>query len=370
MNVPIIDLKANYNSVKQEVDSAIQNVLDDGAFVLGKYVEEFERNFAAFCNYEHAAATNSGTAALQLALIAAGVRPGDEVITTPFSFFATAEAISLCGAVPKFVDVDPETYNLDFRQLDGALSKRTKAIVPVHLYGQPADVDEIVDFADEHDLRVIEDCCQAHNAVYRGKKIPVAGTGCFSFYPTKNLGAFGEAGIVVSSDDELIDKVKLLRAHYERPKNVHNDIGYNYRMEGFQGAILNAKLKKLDEWTEARRNNAKLYNELLKNLESKITLPKEKSYVKHVFHLYAIQAERRDELKTFLEGKGISTGIHYPTPIHLQPAYEDLGYKEGSFPNAEAISKKILSLPMYPELAREQIEHVANAIREFCTTTP
>src|SRR3989338_4065683 len=295
MEVPMVDLKANYNSIKAEIDSAIGNVLNDSAFVLGKYVEDFEKNFAASCNYEHCAAVNSGTAALHLALLAIGIKPGDEVITTPFSFFATAEAISLCGARPKFVDIDAETYNLDFRQLDSALNKKTKAIVPVHLYGHPADVDEIVDFADEHDLRVIEDCAQAHGAVYRGKKVPVAGTGCFSFYPTKNLGAFGEAGAVISSDDELIDKVKLLRAHYERPKNVHNDIGFNYRMEGFQGAILNAKLKKLDEWTEARRNNAKTYNELLKRLESKITLPKEKSYVKHVFHLYAIQSYRRNE---------------------------------------------------------------------------
>ena len=365
MEVPMVDLKANYNSIKAEIDSAIGNVLNDSAFVLGKYVEDFEKNFAASCNYEHCAAVNSGTAALHLALLAIGIRPGDEVITTPFSFFATAEAISLCGAIPKFVDIDAETYNLDFRQLDSALNKKTKAIVPVHLYGHPADVDEIVDFADEHDLRVIEDCSQAHGAVYRGKKVPVAGTGCFSFHPAKNLGAFGDAGAVISSDDELIDRVKLLRSHYERPENVHNDIGNSCRMEGIQGAVLDVKLKHLDSWTEARRSNAGLYNELLKDLQPKVKLPTEKSYVKRVYEHYVIQADARDELRALLGQQGIATGIHYPTPIHLQPAYEELGHREGSFPAAEAASKRVLSLPMYPELQREQIEYVCAGIHEF-----
>jgi len=359
MNVPFVKLKEQYISIKDEIDAAIKSVVDNTSFILGSNVEEFEKNFAKFCGAKYAVGVNSGTAALYLALLAHGIGRNDEIITAPNSFFATAGAISQTGARPVFVDINESTYNIDASKIEKAITNKTKAIIPVHLYGQTADMDAIKKIAEKHNLIVIEDCCQAHGAEYNGKRAPVGDVGCFSFHPAKNLGAFGEAGAVVTNNEEIANKIKLLRAHGESPKNTHSSIGYNFRMEGLQGAILNAKLKHLDEWNKARRKNAKLYDELL----SSVITPKDN--LGHVYHLYVIRHKEREGLQKYLNSKGIMTGMHYPVPIHLQPAYAHFGYKEGDFPVAEKCAKEILSLPMCPELSEEEIIYVANKIKEF-----
>lgn len=367
MKVPFVDLKTQYEYIQDEVAAALQRVLDSTAFAGGRFVEEFERDFASFCGCRFSVGVSSGTSALWLALRALGIGLSDEVITVPNSFFATAEAISLCGAVPVFVDVDLATYTMDPALLEEAITSKTKAIVPVHLYGQTADMDPILAVARKHGLSVVEDACQAHGALYKGQKAGSMGmAGCFSFYPGKNLGAYGEAGAVVTDNQELADRVRVLRDHGQSEKYYHTHLGWNARMDGFQGAILSVKLKYIEQWNEARRAHARLYNELLAG-EKMLTLPQETDYTMHVYHIYALQLPERDALLEALKHKDIYCGIHYPVPIHLQEAYQFLRYEEGSFPIAEKCSREVLSLPMFPELRTEQIEKVAAEIRSFIT---
>jgi dTDP-4-amino-4,6-dideoxygalactose transaminase len=364
MNVPFVDLKIQYQTIRGEINDAIQKVIDDTSFVGGPYLKAFEEQFADFCGAKHAIGVSSGTDALHVALVACGIGRGDEVITVPNTFIATTEAISLAGAKPVFVDVDAESYNIDVSQVEAALTPQTKAIIPVHLYGQPADMDPLREIAERHGLVVIEDACQAHGAEYNSRKVGALGhVGCFSFYPGKNLGAYGDGGMVVSDDPEIVDRVRMLSNHGQAEKNKHPREGFNYRLDGLQAAILSVKLRHLGAWNARRRKNAQRYDELLEGLD--VITPVEKQFAKHVFHLYIIQLNRRDELARHLQSRGIAVGFHYPTALHLQPAYGYLEYGPGSFPVAERCAARVLSLPMFPELTEAQIEHVANAIREF-----
>ncbi|RJX18273.1 MAG: DegT/DnrJ/EryC1/StrS family aminotransferase [Desulforudis sp.] len=365
MNVPFLNLKAQYDLIKDEFSPKLEKVMQSSAFAGGPFVEEFEKDFAAFCGCKHAIGVGNGTDALWMALIGLGVGRGDEVITTPSTFIATTEAISFCGADPVFVDVDERTGNMDPVLLPQAITGKTKAIIPVHLHGQAADMAPIMDIANRHNLIVIEDACQAHDAEYNAKKAGTMGAaGCFSFYPGKNLGAFGEAGAVTTDDDQLAATIRMFRDHGQAKKYHHSIIGWNCRMDGIQGAVLTVKLKHLRVWTEGRRKNAALYNSLLRDLDE-LVLPVEADFARHVYHIYAIRTERRDALLEFLQGKGISCGIHYPVPIHLQEAYRHMGHKAGDFPVAEKLAATTLSLPMFPELSEEQIRYVADAIHEF-----
>jgi dTDP-4-amino-4,6-dideoxygalactose transaminase len=361
--IPFLDLRAQYRAIKPEIDAAIARVLDSGQFVLGPEVEGFEREFAAYCGAGYGIATNTGTSALHLALLAAGIKPGDEVITVPFTFVATVAAIEYAGARPVFVDIDPVTFTMDVSQLEAAITPRTRAIVPVHLYGQPADMDPILEIAGRHNLVVIEDACQAHGAKYKGKTVGSLGhAGCFSFYPGKNLGACGEGGIVVTNDAELQKRVQMLRDWGAEKKYHHVLRGFNYRMEGLQGAILRVKLHHLPGWTLARRAHAALYNALLDPKD--VGIPHTAEYAEHVFHVYAVRTLDRAGLQRTLHANGVATNIHYPVPVHLQPAYADLGHKAGDFPESERAADETLSLPMYPELTTTQIEMVAAAVRQ------
>jgi dTDP-4-amino-4,6-dideoxygalactose transaminase len=370
MPVPFLDLSAQYRSTRDELTPVLQRVLESTAFAGGPFVADFEREFAAFCGCRFAVGVGSGTSALWLALLGLGVGPGDAVITTPNTFIATAEAISLGGATPVFVDVDPQTYTMDPSLLERAITSRTKAIIPVHLYGQPADMDPILAIAKRHGLLVIEDACQAHGAWYKGHRAGSLGeAGCFSFYPGKNLGAYGEAGAVVTNNAELAQTIRILRDHGQAERYKHLTIGWNDRMDGIQGGILSVKLKHLDQWNEARRAHARLYGELLQDSDH-IVLPREADYARHVYHIYSIRVQCRDELITALKQQGIACGIHYPVPIHLQKAYEFLGRRKGSFPVAERCAEETLSLPMFPELTREQVEIVASTVTSFLHATP
>ncbi len=365
MKVPFVDLKTQYESIRDEVAASLQQVLDTTAFASGRFVEEFEENFASFCGCRFAVGVSSGTSALWLALLALGIGRGDEVITVPNSFFATAEAISLCGAVPVFVDVDPVTYTMNPSLLEEAITSKTKAVVPVHLYGQTADMDPILAVARKHGLSVVEDACQAHGALYKGQKAGSMGdAGCFSFYPGKNLGAYGEAGAVVTDKPDLAERVRVLLNHGQSEKYYHTFLGWNARMDGFQGAILSVKLKYLEKWNEARRAHALLYNKLLAR-EDMLILPQEANYATHIYHIFSILLRERDALLEALNQKDIYCGIHYPVPIHLQEAYRFLRYDEGSFPIAEKCAREALSLPMFAELRIEQIEKVAAEVRSF-----
>lgn len=365
MKVPFLDLKAQYESIKDEIAAAIQEVLDATAFAGGPFVARFEAEFAQFCRTEQAVGVSSGTSALWLALRALGIGPGDEVITTPNTFIATAEAISFCGATPVFVDIDGLSYNLDPVLLESAITPRTKAIIPVHLFGQMADMAPIMDIARRRGLYVIEDASQAHGAEYYGRRAGSIGDlGCFSFYPGKNLGAYGEAGGVVTNRKDLADKIRIIRDHGQAKKYYHKVVGWNARMDGIQAAVLSVKLKHIEKWTEMRRRNAMLYNELLKDMEDVIT-PLEMTGACHVYHIYALRAGEREDLIDYLRERNIHCGIHYPVPLHLQQAYHFLGYNRGYFPVAEISSAEFVSLPMYPELTREQIEFVASEIKQF-----
>jgi len=359
--IKFVDLKSQYNSIKNDVRKAIDEVLESSIYVLGQQLSNFENEFAKFCNAKHCIGLNTGTSALHLALLAKGIGKGDEVITAPNTFFATCEAISYTGAIPKFVDIDEDTYNIDAEKLKKAITPRTKAIIPVDIYGQPADMNEILEIAKKHNLIIIEDACQAHGAEHHNRKVPIAGIGCFSFYPAKNLGAYGEGGAIVTNDKEADELIRAYRDHGQTKRHVHKYIGYNYRFDEIQAAILRAKLKHLDKWIEMRRKNAKLYNELLQDCD--VVEPIEKAYNKHVYHLYVIRVNQRQKLIERLNSKEIQTAIHYPTPIHLQEAYSHLGYKKGSFPIAEKCVNEILSLPMYPELKQEEIEFVVNLLK-------
>ena len=367
--VPLLDLRAQYTTIREDVVAALLRVLDSTAFAGGPFVADFEKEFAAYCGCQFAAGVSNGTSALWLALLGLGIGAGDEVITVPNTFIATAEAITYCGATPVFVDVDPDTYTMDPDLLEPAITPRTKAIIPVHLYGQPADMDPILMIAKRHGLHVIEDACQAHGAEYKGRKAGSMGdAGCFSFYPGKNLGAYGEAGAVVTNNADLAQKIRILRDHGQTEKYQHAMIGWNDRMDGFQGAILSVKLKHLDKWNNARRGYAGLYNELLADVDH-VMLPREAAYARHIYHVYAIRVACRDELMAALREKDIWCGIHYPIPIHRQKAYESLGYGKGSFPVAERCARECLSLPMYPELTTAQIESVATEIKVLMADT-
>lgn len=368
MKVPFLDLKLQYVSIKNEISAAIQKVLESTAFAGGPFVKEFEESFAAFCQSQHAIGVGNGTDALWAALISLGVGPGDEVITVPNTFIATAEAISFCGARPVFVDIDDQTCNINPDALTKAITPRTKAIIPVHLYGQMADMDSIMAIAKKHGLFVIEDACQAHGAEYKGKKAGSIGdAGCFSFYPGKNLGAYGEAGAVVTNNALLAEKIRTFRDHGQKKKYYHEMIGWNGRMDGIQGAILSVKLKYLPAWTDARRAHASLYNKMLEGV-AHVTLPCEADYAKHVYHIFPIRVQNRDSLIDALAEKGISCGIHYPVPLHLTEAYKFLGYEKGSFPVTEKCAGELVSLPMFPELTKEQIEYTAAKFKEFVKT--
>ena len=363
MNVPFVDLQAQYKSIKAEVDAGIARVIESASFVLGREVEAFEAAFAEYVGARFCMGVSNGTAAIQLAVTACGLGAGDEVIVPANTFFASAEAVSTAGATPVFVDADPVSYNIDVAKIEAAITERTRAILPVHLYGQPADLDPIFEIAARRNLVVIEDAAQAHGARYKGRRVGALGrAGCFSFYPGKNLGAYGEGGAVVTDDEEVARRVRLLRDHGSERKYHHEIVAYNFRLEGIQGAVLNAKLRHLDGWNRLRREHAARYNELLR--ESGLVLPREMPDAEHVYHLYVVQTGERDRLQKTLGEAGVQTGIHYPVPIHLQPAYASLNYKAGDFPETERQASRVLSLPMFPELTESQIMHIVETIQE------
>ena len=363
IRVPYLDLKAQYQSIKPEIDAAITRVLESCQFVLGSEVAGFEQDFAAYCGSSECIALNSGTSALHLALLAAGVGPGDEVITVPFTFVASVAAVLYAGARPVLVDIDPRSFTMNPAAIEAAITPHTKAILPVHLYGQSADMDPIMEIARRHGLVVIEDAAQAHGAKYKGRPVGSIGDiACFSFYPGKNLGAYGEGGAVTTSHPKYAKTVRMLRDWGQDRKYHHLLRGYNYRMEGFQGAILRVKLRHLERWTEARRGLVKLYNQHL--ADSGAELPSEMPWGRHVYHVYTLRSDDRDGLQAALQADGIQTGIHYPVPAHLQPAYADLGYGRGDFPNAETAAQQVLSLPLYPELSPQAVAEVAGAVKK------
>ncbi len=364
MKVPFVDLKAQYKSIETEVQKAIKKVFDKSDFILGEELKLFEEEFAAYCGAKYCVGVASGTEALWLALLALGIKKGDEVITAANTFIATALAITMAGAKPVLVDIDPKTYNIDPRLIEEKITEKTKAIIPVHLYGQPAEMEEINKIAKKYGLFVLEDACQSHGAIYKGKRCGSLGdAAAFSFYPAKNLGAYGDGGAVVTNSTEIAEKIRMLRDYGQKEKYHHLVKGYNSRLDTLQAAILRVKLKKLDEWNKKRMEAAEQYHQLLKKED--IVLPEIAPDRTHVFHLYVIRIKRRDHARKFLEKNGISTGIHYPIPIHLQPSFKEIGYKEESFPVTETYSKEVLSLPLYPEIKREQIEYVSQKIEEF-----
>ena len=374
MIVPFLDLKAQYQSIKQEINDAIQQVLDSCAFAGGPFVQAFEQQFAEFCGCDHCVGVGSGTEALWLALLALGIGPGDEVITVPNTFIATAEAISFCGATPVFVDIDEKTYTMDPQKLEDYLQtlnrepgtlNQPKAIIPVHLFGQTADMDPILAIARKYGLYVIEDACQAHGAEYKGQPAGSMGdAGCFSFYPGKNLGAYGEAGAVTTNNAELAEKIAILRDHGQTKKYYHKWIGWNGRMDGIQGAVLNVKLKHLPAWNQARQEKAMMYNNLLSGIES-LVLPYAADNAKHVYHVYAVRTQNRDALLKYLADENIYCGIHYPVPVHMQAAYSNMEVKNNNLKISERIATELLSLPMFPELRDEQQIKVSDKIKEF-----
>jgi len=363
MQVPFLDLRAQHAPLMTELLDAFRQVTEASAFAGGPFVARFESEFAAFCRTQHALGVGSGTDALWLSLLALGVGPGDEVITVPNSFMATAEAISLCGARPVFVDIDEQTYTLDAAQLEAAITLRTQAIIPVHLFGQMADMDRILPIAQRHGTPVVEDACQAHGAQYKGRMAGSFGvTGCFSFYPGKNLGAFGEAGAVTTDEDDVRAKIQVLRDHGQAAKYFHSTIGWNARMDGIQAAVLSLKLRRLDAANQARREHARLYDQLLADTPGVIR-PAVAADRVHAYHIYAVRVPDRDGVLQRMAARGVNCAIHYPVPIHLQKAYSFLGWGPGSFPVAERCAREFLSLPMYPELRPEQIEFVVNTLK-------
>lgn len=361
--IPFLDLKAQYLTIKPEIDAVINRVLESSQFVLGEEVAKFEDEFASYCDARYGIAVNSGTSALHLALLAAGIGPGDEVITVPFTFLATVAAIGYTGAKPVFVDIDPQSFTMDVNQLENVITDNTKAIVPVHLYGQPADMDPIIDIARQNNLIIIEDAAQAHGAEYKKRRVGSIGDlGCFSFYPGKNLGAYGEGGMVVTNNPDYARTIRMLRDWGAERKYEHVLKGYNYRMDGFQGAILRIKLRHLESWTVLRRKHAKRYNELL--IDSSILTPKEMPYSRHVYHIYAVRTSQRETLQQIFRTREIHTGIHYPIPVHMMEAHADLGYHAGDFPCSEQAASEVLSLPMFAELTTMQQETIVASIRQ------
>jgi dTDP-4-amino-4,6-dideoxygalactose transaminase len=362
--IPFVDLKAQYRSIKHEIDPVVLNVLASGGYVLGAEVTRFEEEFAAAHGARYAVAMNSGTSALHVALLAAGVEPGDEVITVSMTFIATAAAVRYIGATPVFVDVDPVTVTMDSAQIEGKITPRTKVIVPVHLYGQPAEMQPIMDIADRHGIAVIEDAAQAHLAEYRGRRVGTFGRiGCFSFYPAKNLGAYGEGGLTVTDDVRLANAMRLLRDWGQATKYHHDVHAFNFRMDAVQGAILRVKLRHLEAWTDARRRHARRYDALLAG--SGVRMVEAAADRRHVYHIYSVFHPQRDALQAALQQAGVQTGIHYPVPVHLQKAYADLGYSGGDLPVTERVASEQLSLPMFAELTDAQMDRVVETVRGF-----
>jgi dTDP-4-amino-4,6-dideoxygalactose transaminase len=370
MKIPFFDLKRQYDFIEKEVNEKLIEVLRSTHFILGEELEKFENEFAKYCGVEYGVGVASGTDALILSLKALNIGEGSEIITVPNTFTATVDAIARAGAKPVFVDINPETYNIDVNKIEGKITSRTKAIIPVHLYGQPADMEPILKIAKKYNLFVVEDACQSHGAEYNGSKTgSLADLGCFSFYPSKNLGAYGDGGMVVTKNKDLANIIRMMRNYGQSKKYFHDFVGFNSRLDEIQAAVLRIKLKFLDEWNQKRRNIAKKYNELLKG--ENIILPIEKEFSKHVYHLYVIRCNKRDKLQEFLSLNGISTGLHYPKPIHLQKAYIYLGYKEGDLPISEKYANEVLSLPMFPEMREEEVVYVCDTIRRFFkTNTP
>jgi dTDP-4-amino-4,6-dideoxygalactose transaminase len=362
--IPYLDLKAQIKPLRAEIDAAIARTIDNCSFCLGPDTAQFEKDFAKYCGAEHAIGFNSGTSALHVAMLLLGVGQGDEVITTPFTFVATSWAISYVGAKPVYVDIDDATFNLDPKLIEKAITPRTKAVMPVHLYGQPFDLDPILDICRRHKLPLVEDSAQSHGAKYKGKTIGTFGEiSCFSFYPGKNLGACGEGGALVTNNAEFAKRARALREHGSTVRYYHDEVGYNYRMEGIQGAVLGIKLKHLEKWTRERQRVARRYTELL--ADTPLQLPHQAPFAESVWHLYVVRHARRDELRKFLDENGVGNAVHYPIPLHLQKCYADLGHKAGDFPVAEKAANQCLSLPVYPELTDEQIQRVVAVIKQF-----
>ncbi|OHB70963.1 MAG: hypothetical protein A2W23_07850 [Planctomycetes bacterium RBG_16_43_13] len=363
--IPLTDLKREYQSIKPEIDRAIQYALDNANFILGKTVEDFENAFAGFCQTKYAVGVANGTDALRLALIACGIGKGDEVLIPCFTFIATAEAVILVGAIPRLIDVDSKTFNIDTRKAENAITNKTKAVIPVHLFGQPVDMNSLQKIARKNSLIIIEDVAQAHGAENFGKRVGSFGrAGCFSFYPSKNLAAYGDGGAVVSNDADLVAKIKLLRDHGRTEKYLHGIVGFNSRLDAIQAAVLSVKLKYLDKWNEKRRTIAEWYRTSLANV-SEIVLPHSVPNTEPVYHLFVIRAKQRDELRTALQERGIQTGVHYYPPLHLQPSLSSLGYKKGDFPISEQLSNEVLSLPIFPAMEKEDVTRIAETIRKF-----
>ncbi|MDQ0255345.1 dTDP-4-amino-4,6-dideoxygalactose transaminase [Evansella vedderi] len=364
MNIPLMDLKAQYLSLKNEIMHAIERVIDSGQYIGGPEVRQFEQEMAAYTKAKYAVSTANGTDALVLALDACGIGPGDEVITSPYTFFATAEAIARVGATPIFADIDEKTYNLCPEKTEEKVTEKTKAIIPVHIFGQPADMEAFMDIAKLHNLYVIEDACQALGATYKGEPVGSIGhVGCVSFFPTKNLGGYGDGGIVVTNSKDIAEKVRLLAHHGSRKKYYHEIIGYNSRLDELQAAILRIKLKHLNEWNKLRQQKAAIYSKHLQDLE--LIVPFNHPDVRSVYHLYIIQSEKRQQLADYLKKKGVATGHYYPCPLHLQKAFSYLGYKESAFPISEVLSRRAVALPMFPQLKNEQQEYIISVLKKF-----
>ena len=371
--VPLLDLNISDRQVIKQIKSSVNDIINRKEFILGKEVKQLEEKFSQYCGTKHAIGTNSGSAALEISLLALGIGPGDKVITSPFTFTATAESIIHTGARPVFVDIELETYNMDLNKVEDYLKKNQspeiKVILPVHLYGHPVDMNSLLAISEKYNLKIIEDACQAHGALVKvnsetKKTGSIGNIGCFSFYPTKNLGAYGDAGMAVTNDDTLADKIRKYANHGRTTHYEHYLIGNNFRLDNIQAAILLIKLNKLEQWNKIRRQIANRYYQYL-NKQENIVLPKEQSYAKHVYHQYVIRTKNRDQLKEYLKNNGIMTGIHYPLPLHLQKAYQFLGYRQGDFPNAEKASQEVLSLPMFPGLTIEQQKRIVKHINEF-----
>lgn len=363
MSIPLLDLKAQYDNLSNEIMNAIQAVLAGGEYVMGGNVRALENSIAEMCGVKHGVGVASGTDALLLSLLALGINEGDEVITTPYTFFSTAEVISKAKGTPVFVDIDPLTFNLDVKLVEEKITSRTKAIIPVHIFGQPADLDPLLELSAKYNLKIIEDACQAIGALYKGRPAGSLGsTGCFSFYPTKNLGGYGDGGMVVTNDDNVADRLRLLRVHGSKQRYYHTIPGYNSRLDEIQAAVLRVKLKHLKQWNKARRARAALYDQLLK--DSAIVTPHVEDWNESVYHLYVVRSKKRDILKSHLAKAGISSGVYYPLPMHLQEVYRELGYKEGDLPEAETASGEALAIPLYPEMTEEKVRQVVEVLLE------
>lgn len=367
MKVPMLDLTEQYQGLKQEILAVLDDVMTSSRFILGENVKELENSIARISNVAFGIGCGNGSDAIHISLEALGVGPGDEVITTPFTFFATAGSIVRAGAKPVFVDIELESFNIDPEKIEEAITEKTKAIIPVHLYGQMADMEKILEIAKKHDLAIIEDAAQAIGATRNGKSVgELSSAATYSFFPTKNLGAYGDGGMIITKDEEVAERARVIRVHGSKPKYYHSVLGYNSRLDEMQAAILNVKIRFLERWTELRREKAAYYDKLIKDrLGDKVATPIVKKGNYHVFHQYTVRVQKRDELQQYLKEQGISTMVYYPLPLHLQPVFKDLGYKEGDFPISEKSAKEVLSLPMYPELKTSQQEYVIDKIAEF-----